>query len=137
VPNEIINQHKLAEKVNLDGYVYIEVQKGMCGLPQEGILAQQMLEKRLNAHRYSQSKSVPGLWMHTTCLISFSLVVDNSGIKYVGKEHVLHLLDVLKQHYGLSEDWSGTNFIGLTFDWDYAGWKVHISMPRYISKALT
>jgi hypothetical protein len=95
------------------------------------------LEKRLNAHGYSQRKAVPGLWMHTTHPISFTLVVDNFGIKYVGKEHVLYLLDILKQHYKLSEDWSGTNFIGLTFDWDYARWKVHISMPGNISKALT
>ncbi len=137
VPDEIIKQYKLAEKVDFNGYVYIEVQKGMYGLPQAGILAQQLLEKRLNAHGYSQSKAVPGLWMHTTRPISFTLVVDNFGIKYVGKEHVLHLLDILKQHYEQSEDWSGTNFIGLTFDWDYAKQKVHISMPGYISKALT
>ncbi len=38
VPDEIIKQYKLAEKVDLDGYVYIEVQKGMYGLPQAGIL---------------------------------------------------------------------------------------------------
>ena len=51
VPNKIIKQYKLAEKVNLDGYFYIKVQKGMYGLPQAGILAQQLLEKCLNAHR--------------------------------------------------------------------------------------
>ncbi len=120
VPNKIIKQYKLAEKVDLNNYVYIKVQKGMYGLLQVGILAQQLLEKHLNAHGYSQSKAVPGLWTHTMRPISFTLVVDDFGIKYVGKEHVMHLLDILKQHCKLSENWSGTIFIGLTFDWDYA-----------------
>ena len=91
-----------------DGYVYVEIQKGMYGLPQAGILAQELLEKRLNAHGYSQSRAVPGLWTHETRPILFTLVVDDFGVKYVGKEHALHLINILKQHYEISEDWSGT-----------------------------
>ncbi len=48
-----------------------------------------------------------------------------------------HLLNILKEYYKISKDWSGTKFIGLTLDWDYCGDKVHISMPGYIDKALT
>ena len=68
-----------------NGHVYIEIQKGMYGLPQAGILAQELLEKQLNKHGYSQIKVVPGLWTHKTHLISFTLVVDDFGVKYVGK----------------------------------------------------
>ena len=89
----------LREKVTPNGYVYVEIQKGMYGLPQAGILAQQLLEQRLNAHGYSQSRAVPGLWTHETRPISFTLVVDDFGVKYVGKEHALHLINILKQHY--------------------------------------
>ncbi len=64
-------------------------------------------------------------------------MVDNFGIKYVGKEHIQHLLGILKEHYMISEGWSGTKFIGLTIDWDYCGCKVNISMPMYIQKVLT
>jgi hypothetical protein len=39
IPEEIIVEYKLKDKVS-DGYVYVEVQKGMYGLPQAGILAQ-------------------------------------------------------------------------------------------------
>ncbi len=46
--------------------MYIEIRKGMYGLPQVGILAQQLLERRLNAHGYSLNKAVPGLWTHET-----------------------------------------------------------------------
>ena len=47
--------------------------------------------------------------------ISFTLVIDDFRIKYVGKEHALHLLNILKEHSKISEDWSGTKFIRLTF----------------------
>ncbi len=49
IPQEVIDKYKLAQKATKDGYVYIEVRKGMYGLPQAGLLAQQLLEKRLNA----------------------------------------------------------------------------------------
>jgi hypothetical protein len=64
IPEEIIVQYKLHYKVSSDGHVYVEIQKWMYGLQQAGILAQELLEKQLNEHGYSQSKAVPGLWTH-------------------------------------------------------------------------
>ena len=96
IPEEIIVEYGLRDKVASDGHVYVEIRKGMYGLPQAGILAQQLLEQRLNEHGYSQSKAVPGLWTHKTRPISFTLVVDDFGVKYVGKEHVMHLINILK-----------------------------------------
>ena len=66
IPDEIIKQYGLRDKASKDGYVYMEVTKGMYGLPQAGLLANQLLEKRLNKHGYRQSKLVPGLWSHDT-----------------------------------------------------------------------
>ena len=116
--------------------MYVKIQKGMYGLPQAGILAQVLLEKRLNEHGYSQSKVVPGLWTHKTCPILFTLVINDFGVKYVGKEHAMHLISILKQHYKISKDWTGSKYIGVTFEWDYCNCRVHLSMPGYISKAL-
>ena len=62
--------------------------KGMYGLPQAGLIANELLVKRLNKHGYRQSKLVPGLWKHDTRTIQFTLVVDNFGVEYVGNEHV-------------------------------------------------
>ena len=121
VPEEIIKQYNLHEKIDSEGYVYIEVRNGMYGLPQAGILAQQLLEKWLNKHGYMQNKAILGLWTHQSRPISFTLVVDNFGIKYVGQEHAMHLISILKEHYELSEDWKGTQFIRLTLKWDYSG----------------
>jgi hypothetical protein len=48
----------------------------------------------------------------------------------------MHLISILKQHYEISEDWTGRKYIGITFDWDYANRRVHLSMPGYIGTAL-
>jgi hypothetical protein len=74
IPEEIIAKYKLCKKVTKEGYVYVEIQKGMYGLPQAGIFALELLEKQLNKHDYSQSKAVPGLWTHKTRPISFTLL---------------------------------------------------------------
>ena len=84
LPNKIIDEYKLRDKVTTNGYVYIIATKGMYGLPQAGLIANNLLEKCLNKHGYRQSKLLPGLWKHDTRPIQFTLVVDNFGIKYVG-----------------------------------------------------
>ena len=135
MPENIIQQYNLRELETRDGYVYVKIQKGMYGLPQAGIIAQQLLEKRLNKAGYRQSKITPGFWTHDWRPISFALVVDDFGVKYVGKEHAEHLLNVLTQDYETSHEWEGTRYIGLTLDWDYIQRMVHLSMPEYCEKA--
>jgi hypothetical protein len=95
-----------------------------------------LLEQRLGMHGYSQSKVVPGLWLHKSRPITFTLIVDDFGVKYVGKEHAKHLIRILKEYYEISEDWSGNKYIGINFDWDYVNRRVHLSMPGYIERVL-
>ena len=136
LPEDIIEQYGLKEKTTSEEYIYVEIRKGMYGLPQARLLAQELLEQRLQKQGYTQSKVTPGFWTHTWRPISFELVVDYSGVKYVGKEHSDHLVRVLIEQYKISEDWGGKKYIGLTFDWDYRKRKVHVSMPWYVNMAL-
>jgi hypothetical protein len=53
IPDEIIKEYKLDQKVTTDGYIYTEIQKGVYGLPQAGIIAQELLADRLEKHGYS------------------------------------------------------------------------------------
>ena len=108
----------------------------MDGLPQAGLLANQLLETRLNKHGYLQSKLVPGLWKHEWRPVQFTLVVDGFGVKYVGEEHALHLKKALEAGYTVTTKWEGKRYIGITLDWDYKRRQVHLSMPNYITKAL-
>jgi hypothetical protein len=45
MPNDVIKHYNLTNIATTDGYVYCEIQKGMYGLPQAGIIARQLLEK--------------------------------------------------------------------------------------------
>jgi hypothetical protein len=108
----------------------------MYGLLQSGLLANKLLEKRLNKHGYRQSKLVPGLWKHNTRPIQFTLVVDNFGVKYISEEHANHLKRALAKNYKLTCDWTGTQYIGITLHWNYTKGQVHLSMPNYVTKAL-
>jgi hypothetical protein len=101
-----------------------------------GVIAQLLLEERLAKHGYRQSKTTPGLWTHDSRPISFSLVIDDFGVKYVGEENAQHLLDTVRKYYKCSCDWEGERYCGLTIKWDYKGRKVHLSMPGYLPKAL-
>ena len=136
IPPEIISEYGLKEKATADDCIYLEINKGMYGLPQAGLLANELLEERLNKAGYRQSKLVPGLWKHDWRPIQFALTVDDYAVKYVGKEHALHLLHTLQKDYKVTTDWSGTRYIGITLDWDYANRRVHLSMPGYKAKAL-
>ncbi len=95
MPEGVIEHYKLCNIATPDGYVYCEIRQGMYGLPQAGIIAQELLAKRLKEHGYSQSKTTPGLWKHEWQPIIFSLVLDNFRVKYVGKEHAQHLLQTV------------------------------------------
>jgi hypothetical protein len=103
-PEDIIEEYDLRNKVDANGYIHCEVHRGMYGLLQAGIIVQELLEKHLRATGYTQSKITPGYWKHKWQTISFTLVVDDFGFKYIGAENVQHLLQVLRQHYDIEED---------------------------------
>jgi hypothetical protein len=104
LPQETIEKYDLIE-ISQDGKVYIEIQKGMYGLPQAGILANEFLQRNLAKDGYRPTPHTHGLWAHESCPISFSLVVDDFGVKYVG--HDEHLMTCIKKKYNISSDWKG------------------------------
>ena len=114
ITEEIIKQYMLREIATPDGYVYMEITKGMYGLPQAGIIAQVLLEECLDKFGYSQSKKIPGLWTHATRPILFSLVIDDFAVKYTRREEAEHLTKALKNDYIATKDWTGMKYLGLT-----------------------
>jgi hypothetical protein len=137
IPQEIINEYKLNEKMTPDGWIYIKCIKTVPGLPQSGSLSHEALEKRLNEEGYFKSPIVPALWKHRTRNIQFVLVVDDFGIKYIRKDDLDHLINSLKKYYEVKVDLQGKEFVKIELDWDYEHGKVHLSMAPYLKKALT
>jgi hypothetical protein len=108
----------------------------MYSLPQAGIITNQRLEKHLAKYGYKPTYLTPGLWRHESRPITFSLVVDDFGVKHVGDEHARHLITSLEHLYTVSSDWTGSLYCSLTLDWDYKDRTVDISMPNYVATAL-
>ena len=60
--------------------------------------------------------------------------MDDFGVKYVGKEHVHHLLDILRDKYpAVAKDWTGGIYCGVTLKWNYDDRYMDIAMPGYIT----
>jgi hypothetical protein len=135
-PKKIIQKYNL-NALAVDGWVYIEIRKGMYGFKQAGLLANQLLQTRLAPFSYYPARHTPGLWLHKTRPISFTLVVDNLGSKYVDKQHAEHLRNTLLRTYELTTDWTATVYSGMTLKWDYNKRTCDISIPGYVSNVLS
>ena len=96
-PQHTIDQYKLQENAQ-NGQVYLEVRRAIYGLPQAGALANKQLKKFLAPDCYYEVAHTTGLWRQAKIPIQFSLVVSNFGVKYLGKQHVEHLVHCLKKN---------------------------------------
>jgi hypothetical protein len=135
---EIIQKYNL-NALAIDGWVYTEIRKGMYGLKQAGLLANQLLQTHLAPFGYYPSRHTPGLWLHKTWPISFTLIVNDFTAKYVGKQHAEHLRNALLRTYELTTDWTATATVysGMTLKWNYDKRTCDISMPGNVSNVLS
>jgi len=100
------------------------------------ILANKLLKERLADHGYYEVPHISGLYTHKTRPIWFTLRVDDFSIKYSGKEHADHLLQVLRGHCMVEVDWNGAQYCRITLNWNYMDRYVGIFMPNYVQKQL-
>ena len=68
----------------------MRTEKGMYGLKQAGIIANQELVKHMAPFGYHPVKHTPGLWVHNSKKTLFSLVVDNFCVQYCSTEDTDH-----------------------------------------------
>ena len=136
IPQDIYDQYQLQHLLHNDK-IYIRVAKGMYGLPQTRKLDHQQLITKLSTYGYHPCHNIPGLWKHEWRPITFTLVADDFGIKYVGREHAQHLITALQEQYSrVVVEWEGERYCGLKLEWNYETRHVDISMPEYIPQAL-
>jgi hypothetical protein len=120
-----------------DGFVFLEIWRMAWGLPQAGILANKLLRKRLKPHGYYECINTPGLWHHATRPVTFSLMVNDFGVKYVGKEDAHHLINCLKRkHMNSRKIEPGTYTAAFCSVGITRHKKIDISMQGYIKKQL-
>ena len=118
IPADIFDQYNIASLLHHD-YVYCKITKGMYGLKQAAILAYENLCKKLHPTGYRPIVGNAGIFYHIQKPTKFCFCVDDFGIKYYNKQDAQHLLDTLGKHYKYSVDWTGNDFCGLHYDWNY------------------
>ena len=96
IPQEIINTYDLKARVDDQGWIYMRIEKGMYGLKQAGIIANQELVKHMAPFGYHPVKHTPGLWVHNSRKTLFSLVVDDFCVQYSSSEDADHFLNALR-----------------------------------------
>jgi hypothetical protein len=72
IPQAIIDDYSLMRLVH-KGHIYLEIRRGMYGLPQAGIIVNQLITRRLQPHGYYQCQHTPGIWRHQWRPLLFSL----------------------------------------------------------------
>ena len=95
----IQNQYHLQTLVDSQGYVYAKIKKALYGLEESGRIAHEDMVDHLASFGYHESKLTKGLFMHETKDISFTLVVDDFGIKWTKEEDLNQLIAALEQKY--------------------------------------
>eukprot|EP00957_Ditylum_brightwellii_P166771 12694212-Ditylum_brightwellii.AAC.1 len=60
IPGKIIQQYEF-KNIEINGHVYVDRRKGMCGLPQASRIAHDQLKQHLAKHGYKPVKHTPGL----------------------------------------------------------------------------
>lgn len=110
--------------------------QGIYGLPQAGTLSSKRLTKHFATFGYYPTDQTPGLWRHKTSPITCFHVINDFGVKYVGRQHAEHLVAAIEALYLVTTNWKGQFYYGLTLRWDYAAQTVDLSMPGYIPAAL-
>ena len=98
------------------GYIFFAIKRRMDILPQSGLSAHKFLKERVGNCGYYQSEYTPGICFHKTRSIEFSLCVDGFLVKYAKEEDKKHLLYSLNQHYKVTVDDEGTQYLGITFE---------------------
>ena len=86
----------------------------MPGLKQAGRIVNDRLKAHLAHFGFAPVPRTLALWKHATKPIILSLVVDNFGVKYIGKENADHLIQALQKLYTISIDCTGSLFCGLS-----------------------
>ena len=135
LPDTIINELQLGPLFTGD-HITVEIQKGMYGLPQAGRLANDYLQALLLPAGYRPMPLTPGLWQHETRRITFCLVMDDFGVKYINNDDVAHLLATLGTRYEYKVAPTGSRYCGLALDWNYDTRTCDLSIPGFVERAL-
>jgi len=115
IPDDIMEHYDVLSKADGNSVV-VEIMKGMYDLSSAGRLASDWLRPHLEKYGYTECQHTHGLFKHKDRPIMFTLVVDDFGVQYVGKENADHLFECITAKYKCTRDDTGSIFCGIQLD---------------------
>jgi hypothetical protein len=135
VSQSLLEEHNLLQFV-VDNHILCRVDGTMYGHPYAGRGANIDLVAHLASHNFIQDSNIPCLFTHSARKISFTLVVDDFGVKYDNLTDFNFLVSSLREKYEVHVDLTGSKYIGVRLDWDYAANTLVPSMPTYVAAGI-
>ena len=80
LPKSVVQHYNIENNSTRDGYLYVEIKRGMYGILQAGFIVQQLLDKKLNKKGYHQIEITTRFWTHNWRPLLFSLCFDDFGV---------------------------------------------------------
>jgi hypothetical protein len=137
IPIEIQNKYGL-QKLARNGSVVMRIGSTIYGLKAAGRLSQDRLIAHLAENGYHQAKHSPCLFVHKSNGVAFTLVVDDFLVKYQTQESIDHFTETLRKLYVITVDTAlKQKYVGITIDYNKAKGYMDLSMPGYVTNALT
>ena len=136
LPAEVIDRLGLRPYVN-NNKILFEVNGSMYGHPAAGRIAQHEFITLMNKHGYYEDPNVPCLFKHITRPTTFTLVVDDLGIKILNETDLQHLIATIQEKWEVKVDRSGTKYNGLRLTWNYKEQTLMTDIPNYVTEQLT
>ena len=136
ITQEIVDAYNLSTLVDNQGWIYMCIEKGLHGLKQAGIIANQEFMKHMAPFGYHPVQHTPVLWVHDIRNTIFSLVVGDFFVQYSLMEDAEHFLNALRAKYLITVDMEVTVYDGMNLDWDYMNRTVTFSIPNCVRKYL-
>ena len=135
IPSDTMMEFDLHQYAD-GGHILFQVDGTMYGHPVAGRIANADLVEHLCQHGYIQDPNIPSLFENATNNVSFTLVVDDFGIKYTSAAALQDLVRILELKYKISIDISGQKYVGIRLAWDYAANTVTMDMPTTVPDAV-
>ena len=98
-------QIQLKNIVDEKGMIWIEIVKGMYGLKQAGIIANQELCAHSKSYSYEPVRHTPSVWRCTQTYSIFTLVVNNFLIQYTDLRNAHYFINALQNKYNITIEW--------------------------------
>ena len=98
IPHNVAVEYSLLSIADTSAYVYVNIRKEISRLKESRIIAYKRPVRNLQPNGYAPVEHTPGIWTHSTLPTTFTLAVDEFGIKFFAAADATHRLNAIQKN---------------------------------------